>query len=145
MTYRPLAIADTSRVAALEARVYDYPWSLRSFEEALASGYDAWLGECADELAAYAILMWVVDEAHLLNLVVEPKFQRVGLGHAMLGFAIARARMAGMNSMLLEVRLSNVAARSLYRAAGFDEIGTRRGYYPARHGREDAQVMRLIF
>jgi ribosomal-protein-alanine N-acetyltransferase len=29
----------------------------------------------------------------------------------------------------------------LYQGAGFDEVGMRRNYYPARGGREDAIIM----
>jgi len=43
--------------------------------------------------------------------------------------------------MLLEVRPSNVGALNLYHEAGFAEIGRRKGYYPAVHGREDALVL----
>ena len=40
--------------------------------------------------------------------------------------------------MLLEVRPSNTAAINCYNAAGFNEIGSRKDYYPAANGREDA-------
>ena len=46
-------------------------------------------------------------------------------------------------SILLEVRPSNEAARALYAAAGFTEIGIRKGYYPDGGGREDAVVLQL--
>jgi len=42
---------------------------------------------------------------------------------------------------LLEVRVSNVAAYRLYQKLGFDEIGLRKDYYPARVGREDAILL----
>jgi ribosomal-protein-alanine N-acetyltransferase len=45
--------------------------------------------------------------------------------------------------MYLEVRPSNAAARALYRAEGFAEVGLRRDYYPAAGGREDAVIMEL--
>jgi ribosomal-protein-alanine N-acetyltransferase len=41
------------------------------------------------------------------------------------------------------VRPSNEAARALYLAAGFTEVATRRSYYPAGDGREDAIVLQL--
>jgi ribosomal-protein-alanine N-acetyltransferase len=52
---------------------------------------------------------------------------------------VARERHAGI--MLLEVRPSNAAALRLYEHAGFSEVGLRRGYYPARNGREDAILL----
>ena len=43
----------------------------------------------------------------------------------------------------MEVRPSNLGAIALYDAEGFNEIGRRPRYYPARDGREDALVMAL--
>jgi ribosomal-protein-alanine N-acetyltransferase len=54
---------------------------------------------------------------------------------------MALARRRDMRRMVLEVRASNVAAIGLYRRAGFTDIGLRRDYYPAEHGREDAILM----
>ena len=34
-------------------------------------------------------------------------------------------------------------ALALYRKAGFNEVGVRRGYYPAANGREDALILAL--
>jgi ribosomal-protein-alanine N-acetyltransferase len=51
------------------------------------------------------------------------------------------ARRINMRRMVLEVRASNAAAIALYRSAGFEQIGLRRGYYPAANGREDALLM----
>ena len=53
------------------------------------------------------------------------------------------ARSYGARTMLLEVRPSNAAAQQMYERYGFVRIGIRRGYYPARDGREDAIVMRV--
>ena len=61
-------------------------------------------------------------------------------------FLMAKAYVdnGGDAALLLEVRQSNTAARALYAAAGFAEVGLRRGYYPdVQQRREDAVVMRL--
>ena len=57
--------------------------------------------------------------------------------------AECEATALGADIMFLEVRPSNVQAVALYLDEGFCEVGTRRGYYPAAIGREDALVMRL--
>ena len=67
--------------------------------------------------------------------------QQRGLGLALLQAALRHMRAAGMRRCLLEVRRSNRAARGLYRGAGFDEDGTRKNYYPAAAGREDAILL----
>ena len=54
-----------------------------------------------------------------------------------------RLRELQIDKIYLEVRLSNAIGRRLYARAGFRELGTRRGYYPAAQGREDALVMEL--
>jgi ribosomal-protein-alanine N-acetyltransferase len=46
-------------------------------------------------------------------------------------------------NMFLEVRMSNVSAIALYENTGFNEMAIRRGYYPAKNGREDAVLMGL--
>ncbi len=48
-----------------------------------------------------------------------------------------------MLEAFLEVRPSNAIAIRLYESLGFTRIGTRRGYYQAVGGREDAAVLRL--
>jgi ribosomal-protein-alanine N-acetyltransferase len=62
----------------------------------------------------------------------------------MLDRLIAEARKLRAETVFLEVRDSNRRAIRLYQQAGFNEIGLRKGYYPATQGREDAIVMALI-
>jgi ribosomal-protein-alanine N-acetyltransferase len=56
-------------------------------------------------------------------------------------FLLDIARQNKARVALLEVRMSNTAAYKLYTKLGFDEVGLRKGYYPARHGREDAIIL----
>jgi ribosomal-protein-alanine N-acetyltransferase len=141
----PMVLADVDEVYALERSVFPHPWSRANFLDSLASGYDAWvLREQGGALAGYFLLMYAVDEAHLLDVALAAPRQRAGLGRYLLDSATARARQQGMESMLLEVRPSNQRALAVYRAYGFSEIGRRKGYYPAHEGqREDAIVMRI--
>jgi ribosomal-protein-alanine N-acetyltransferase len=53
------------------------------------------------------------------------------------------ARSRGAERVFLEVRPSNRGAIALYDQEGFNEIGRRPRYYPARDGREDAIVMAI--
>jgi ribosomal-protein-alanine N-acetyltransferase len=140
----PMVVADVDEVHALEQSVFPHPWSRANFLDSLASGYDAWvLREQGGALAGYFLLMYAVDEAHLLDVALAAPRQRAGLGRYLLDRATARARQQGMESVLLEVRPSNLRALAVYRAYGFTEIGRRKGYYPAHEGqREDAIVMR---
>lgn len=139
--YRPMREADLDRVAAIEATLYTHPWTRGNFRDSLVSGYSCWLVELDEAPCAYGVLMVGVDEAHLLNISVAQPCQGRGLGRALLGFFETRAREFSARTLLLEVRPSNLAARTLYRSAGFREISVRRNYYPAQGGREDAILM----
>jgi len=70
------------------------------------------------------------EQAEVLTLAVHPAARRQGHGAALLMGAMAGARARGATTMFLEVAESNAAARGLYAAAGFAEVGRRRRYYP---------------
>jgi ribosomal-protein-alanine N-acetyltransferase len=141
--YAPMVMDDLDEVYALELSVYPHPWSRGNFSDSLAAGYHAWVLREQGELAGYFLLMAAVDEAHLLNVSVAASRQRQGLGRYLLDKIAACARGLGAESVLLEVRPSNLRALSVYRRYGFAEIGRRKAYYPAHNGqREDAIVMR---
>ncbi len=145
LIYEPMQPADLDEVVAIEQRVYPHPWSRVNFADSLDAGYHAWvLRDQRRELLGYFLVMAVVDEAHLLNVAVAADWQGKGLGHFLLNQSVACARGLGMESMLLEVRPSNLRALDIYRRYGFTEIGRRKGYYPAANQtREDAIVMRI--
>jgi ribosomal-protein-alanine N-acetyltransferase len=140
---RPMRPADVDAVHDIERRVYDFPWSAGHFRDSLLAGHGCWVYQMGARVVGYAVMMRGVDEAHLLNLVIDPAFQRQGLGRGFVGQLCELARGHGAQALFLEVRPSNLAAQRLYRSMGFAEVGRRRGYYPARDGREDALVMRL--
>ena len=80
---------------------------------------------------------------YLNSLATHPHWQRQGLGRRLMQHLIKVAREYRAQMMFLEVRPSNVSARRLYEDIGFNEIATRRAYYPAHDGREDALLMGL--
>ena len=94
-------------------------------------------------MVGYGILTIGAGESHVLNVCVSPQYQGKGYGRVIFNQLIAEARRFKVETMFLEVRPSNPKAIRLYRSMGFNEIGTRRGYYPAKNGREDAVVMAL--
>lgn len=139
--FRAMQPADLDRVVAIEATLYTHPWTHGNFADSLNAGYSCRILERDGAAIGYGVLMFGVDEAHLLNLSIASKAQRRGYGRMLLAHFVGLARSAGARSIYLEVRPSNVIARDLYRHDGFREVGVRHGYYPAYAGREDAIVM----
>lgn len=134
---------DLDEVMAIESVIYSHPWTRGNFADSIAAGYDCRCLRVGGELAGYFVLMAAAQEAHLLNLSVSALYQRRGLGSWLLREAADLARRVGARTMFLEVRPSNSGAQALYTRFGFRKVGTRRGYYPAHQGREDALVLTL--
>ena len=93
-------------------------------------------------VVGYSLLSIAVGEAHILNISVDPAEQKQGIGRKMLEHLIEHAR-GRAKTIFLEVRPSNTHAIALYEDVGFNEIGIRKGYYPAENGREDAIMLAL--
>lgn len=92
-----------------------------------------------DPRGAMVMARIAADEAEILTLAVHPDARRQGLGRALLDKAAQMVAERGATALFLEVALRNTAARALYTAAGFAEVGRRRRYYADG---DDAMVMR---
>ena len=102
-----------------------------------------WLMQADGALLGGAVLMQVLDEAHLQNFFIHAPHQGKGLGGVLLQHLLAQARQHGASHMFLEVRESNAVARQLYQRAGFDAYHRRKDYYRHADGqREDAILMK---
>ena len=139
---RPMTEADLPRIHRIELASYEYPWSPGNFADSLQAGYSMWVREAEGEVIGYYAMMAAAGEAHLLNLTIAPMWRRHGLGRDLLDHCLARACDHHADSVFLEVRISNSAAIGLYHGSGFIDLVVRRGYYPARNGREDALIMK---
>ncbi|NKE45587.1 GNAT family N-acetyltransferase [Roseomonas frigidaquae] len=80
--------------------------------------------------AGFVLARVAADEAEILTLAVVPDARRAGHGSGLLAAAMAGARARGAATLFLEVSDRNQAARALYAAFGFTEVGRRRRYYP---------------
>lgn len=145
LQFARMQVGDLPEVLAIENDVYPHPWTRGNFLDSLYSGYEAWtLREPAGMLAGYFLVMLVVDEAHLLNISVRRDLHGKGIGRMQLDKIVDVTKEKGMTSILLEVRPSNLRALAVYNQYGFEQIGVRKGYYPASNNtREDAIVMRF--
>ena len=140
LVLRELRRADVPLVAGIEREVFSDPWPETFFLGELAQPLVyARVAERAGRLVGYSVAWLGAGTGHLGNIAVIPGARRLGAGRALLEDLLARASEKGIESLTLEVRVSNFAAQSLYRAHGFHLAGLRRGYY--RDTGEDALVM----
>ena len=138
-----MRMSDIEEVMEIEVSLYDFPWTKSIFSDCIQVGYSCWAYKQNYQIQAYCVLSAGAGEAHILTLCVRKEYQGQGLGKLLLQHLIDLAMDHKAEVLLLEVRPSNVPAVYLYQKFGFNEVGTRKGYYPAKDGREDALIMAL--
>jgi ribosomal-protein-alanine N-acetyltransferase len=143
LTVRPMRDADVAEVITIERASYQFPWTEGIFHDCLRVAYLCRVALQKQRIVGYAVMSMGAGEAHILNLCVRQEARRAGVGRSLIRYLLEQAEDAGMLEAFLEVRPSNTVAMVLYQSLGFEQIGTRRGYYQAVGGREDAAVLRL--
>ena len=141
IAFRQMEVADIDQVFEIEVTSFATPWSKEAFYNELTKNRFAvyTLLEVEDAIAGYCGSWVIVDEAHITNIALLPEYRGRKLGEALLLKVMETVRNMGAKTMTLEVRVSNTAARSLYRKLGFQEGGIRKQYYT--DNLEDALVM----
>jgi len=141
-SFLPMRGKDIPDVMVVERLCFQDPWDKSAFERETVNSFSRSLlaRDASGRLLGYA-MWWVAGpEIHLLNLAVHPAARRQGLGWELLQQVVTDARKEHAEFVALEVRASNLAAKTLYQRAGFHSVGVRRRYY--RDG-EDAELMLL--
>ncbi len=95
-------------------------------------------------LAGFVLVRIAADEAEILSIAVRPAYRGRGYSRLLMDEALRRLYRDRVSSCFLEVDGNNAAALSLYRSLGFEQVGTRKGYYDRPEGAAGAAlVMRL--
>ena len=145
---RPATVADLEELVNLEEFCFAVPWSRKSFEAELHGNQFSQIlvvpgsiGTWEIPLLAY-ICVWVIfEEIRFLNLAVHPRFRRQGLAKRLILQALRIGVNQGCYRGMLEVRHSNLGAKTLYESFNFKEYATRNSYYT--NPTEDAILMVL--
>ncbi len=132
-------------VAKLEEECFAHPWSENSLEDYLNNPSAYFFVALTDsgEVAGYIGTYIVCDEAYITNVAVTEKCRRCGIGRDLVSSAFENAAKNKASFISLEVRLSNMAAVSLYKSLGFETDGVRPNFY--RDPDEDALIMTKRF
>lgn len=159
-------VDDLDEISFNDAEASAYPWTLSDFESSIQS-HHLCLGvkyskhgtetisntfgseSMAGQWVAHMVFSGVLDELELLVVGVKANWKKCGLAKTMLSHVLDTARSIGFSKVVLEVRSSNVAAKSLYEKLGFRQDGVRTDYYmcreigPSERTREDALLYSL--
>ncbi|GGI26483.1 bifunctional helix-turn-helix transcriptional regulator/GNAT family N-acetyltransferase [Bradyrhizobium guangdongense] len=132
-------VGDMGWVISKQAAAYaaDYGWDI-SYEALVAEicaqfikSYDAarehcWIAEVGGEPVGSIFLVKATDEIAKLRLLqVEKKARGLGVGRALVQQCIEGARQRGYRRMTLWTQSILVAARGIYKAAGFELVAAK--------------------
>lgn len=141
MKYIKMCREHTTQVAELEAACFNDPWSLRAFESEVMNPLSLWLvAEEDGKVVGYIGSQSVLGQADIMNLAVDADYRRKGIGSELVLALVEELKKQDVTIAMLEVRVSNAAAITLYESLGFTKVGCRKNYY--FHPKEDAYIMR---
>lgn len=118
---------------------FEHPWSRDSLVSEITNKFAHYIGIKMDnKLVGYIGIWFIIDEAHITNVAVNPYYRRIGLANKLLQASLRLCHKHNITAITLEVRASNAPARNLYTKFGFQEEGIRKKYY---ENGEDALIM----
>ena len=138
---RIMTVEDLDQVMLLELTCFSVPWTRESFKKELTENKLAHyiVIEEENQIVGYGGVWYIVDEGHITNVAIHPDHRKKGLGKQLVDAMKDMAIQNEIILMTLEVRVSNVAAITLYERMGFLEAGIRPKYYT--DNQEDALIM----
>ena len=149
MIIRTMESEDIPQVAQIEHNTFSQPWSEKGFADAIAMKDNIFLvaegvSDASDavkkrNVAGYVGMYVSFGEGEITNVAVEEAVRGHGIGELLIAGVQKEAHSRGICRIVLEVRVSNAPAISLYKKKGFRILGTRRGFYELP--REDAYIM----
>ena len=124
--------ADLDGVLAVESESFTNPWTRDMYawelrNRSVCHMYVVRTPEC--RVAGFCAFWLVVDEVHVNNVAVLPRYRERGIGTALMRHVLAESKRLGARRATLEVRRSNERARQLYERLGFHVAAVRPSYY----------------
>ena len=141
MLIRNMTLEDIQAAAEIEKQCFSQPWSEKSFEDSISRDDTIFLVSEDGVVTGYIGMYLSYGEASITNVAVSPEYRKKGYGELLVMAAKEAAKAAGAESILLEVRVSNEPAISLYKKQGFENLGIRKKFY--EHPVEDAIIMKV--
>jgi ribosomal-protein-alanine N-acetyltransferase len=134
-----MELSDIPAVCEIEKQTGVCVWGVEGYREALSNEYVGLVYEKCGLVVGFIVAKFALEEVEILNLAVAPEWQRCGVGSQLVEACKELAKSKGVREIWLDVRKSNLKARSFYEKHGFSVVFERRRFY--RNPDEDAVVM----
>ena len=139
MNFKRADAGDASDIVRLEEEIFPDPWSERAVRDCIGRGGMCFVARDDSGVIAYVIGTLIAPEGEIYRIAVKEEKRKRGIGYRLLDYAVKTERGRGLETLFLEVRSMNKAARALYLAYGFTEISVRKNYY--KNPPDDAIIM----
>lgn len=137
---REMFVEDVPEVLHIEQLSFTSPWSEEAFLSEIRKSYSfTRIAVLDNTVAGYICVNYILNECHILNLAVHPRFRRKGIATTLMQEAFSEMGERNCRFFYLEVRISNTGAQTFYGRLGFRVAGTRKRYYSSPV--EDAVMM----
>ncbi len=134
---------DIPSILEIENVSFQTPWRSSTFSGEIVNRGISFpyviVHRIVERIIGYIIYWKIQEEVQISNFAIHPDFRGKGIGEAVMRRVIKAIQRDGGVYVFLEVRPSNLSARSLYKKLGFKVLGTRKDYYQTPL--EDAIIM----
>ncbi len=121
---------------------FDDFWNMNILRSELSNENSYYIiAKSEKDILGFAGLNFILDEAHIANIVVKKDKRRLKIGSKLLEALIKKASTTS-SLITLEVNEKNIPAISLYKKYGFETLGFRKKYY---NNQFDAYIMTKYF
>ncbi len=129
---------------AISNSVHVDKWAWEKFEQLIEYELPIIVLAKADNIIGFITYLACLEEARILNIAVLEDFQNQGYGKQLLIEALNDAKDNNLKYAMIDVRVSNQKAISLYTKLGFRILCVRKNYYDIDcFNLEDAYFMQL--
>ena len=133
ITFRNATTKDIDDIVALEHDCFPDPWSAKSFASSLDNPFCevivAVMQVKKPIIVAYAVMLHMYEQGEIAKVAVAPAYHRQGIATEIVNWLIKIAEHEDVETIFLDVRESNKAARKLYERVGFVQFDTTEGFY----------------
>lgn len=137
---RKMLFEDVKGVFNVERDSFSVPWPPEMFEEEVKNPLAKYLVlESSGTICGYAGFWLVIGEAQVTNIALLKEYRGKGYGKILIEALLDLAINSQADTIVLEVRKSNLVAQKLYEKYGFSPRGIRERYYIDNN--EDAVLM----
>lgn len=140
----PATAAHIPELIEINNRNYEFDkWDAQRFEQIMQNNIPIIILAKDGKIIGFLVYLLCLDEARILNLVIDNVWRGNGYGKILLSRVIEEVRYDEVRYIMLDVRVSNTYAINFYQNYGFEILCRRSNFYNTYEPKEDGYFMQL--